>query len=131
MSVGKRIAERRAELNISQTELAKKVGCSQSALSDLENGKAEGTSFLARFAMHLSVHALWLETGEEPRLLTEPASLVAALPPASKEVLSLLTYLTVRQIAELTASLEKTKASNIEMLRELKELLPLEKALKQ
>ena len=131
MSVGKRLAERRTELRISQAELAKRVGSSQSMISDLENGKSEGTSFLARLAMHLSVHALWLETGHEPRLLEDQGLLVAALPPDTQEVLELQAWLTARQAAELTASLRETKESNIVQLRELQAVASLEKALRQ
>lgn len=44
MGVGKRIVERRKELNVSQYALAKKAGISQSGLSTIENEKNGATA---------------------------------------------------------------------------------------
>ena len=64
MSIGKRILSTRTELNISQEELALRVGCSQDLISKLETGKRNKTSLILKFAKVLSVHPAWLETGE-------------------------------------------------------------------
>lgn len=51
---------------MSQEDLQKKCGLSQSALSDLERGKSARTTSLAMIANALGVSALWLETGRGP-----------------------------------------------------------------
>ena len=63
MSIGKRVREARKEAGLTQKQLADKVGVSQAALSELENGDSYGTTRLAAMASVLNVSALWLETG--------------------------------------------------------------------
>lgn len=63
MSIGERVREARKEAGITQQQLADKVGVSQPALSELENGDSYGTTRLAAIASVLGVSALWLETG--------------------------------------------------------------------
>lgn len=55
MNEGKRIKERRKELNLSQTELGKRLGISKGAVSNVETGKERLTmDRLARYAIALS-----------------------------------------------------------------------------
>ncbi len=67
MSIGERVREARKEAGLTQKQLADKVGVSQPALSELENGDSYGTTKLAAMASALNVSALWLETGRGPR----------------------------------------------------------------
>lgn len=69
MSIGTRVKEARKARGISQKELAAKIGTSQPALSLLESGESQGTTFLARIASILCVNPLWLETGKGTREL--------------------------------------------------------------
>jgi transcriptional regulator with XRE-family HTH domain len=69
MSIGSRVKEARKARAISQKELAAKIGTSQPALSLLESGESQGTTFLARIASILEVNPLWLETGRGSREL--------------------------------------------------------------
>lgn len=64
-SLGDRIRAKRRELNISQIELAKKVGITQGALSHLESGRNETSKELPQIALALGVDVHWLLTGQE------------------------------------------------------------------
>ena len=64
MSIGNRVRKARKDKGMSQIELATKVGISQSALSELENGESVSTTKIASFASALGVSALWLESGK-------------------------------------------------------------------
>jgi transcriptional regulator with XRE-family HTH domain len=67
MTIGERIRSTRKEIGMGQTELGKKAGMSQSALSEVENGDSASTSKLPSIAAALGVNALWLETGKGPK----------------------------------------------------------------
>lgn len=67
MSIGTRIREARKLREMTQKELAAKIGIKQSTLSELETGESAGTTYLARIAAVLRVNALWLEAGKGPR----------------------------------------------------------------
>lgn len=64
MSIGERIRDARKRAKLTQKQLAVKIGISQGALSELETGASEGTTYVASFASALGVNALWLETGK-------------------------------------------------------------------
>jgi phage repressor protein C with HTH and peptisase S24 domain len=49
---------------LTQTELAKAVGISQTSITDLERGKSQSTSYVAEIAKACSVDPLWLATGK-------------------------------------------------------------------
>jgi transcriptional regulator with XRE-family HTH domain len=68
MRIGERIAARRAELGLSQTQLAKAVGLSQATIGKLESGISSGSSHLHRFARVLHTTAEYL-SGE---MMTHP-----------------------------------------------------------
>lgn len=63
-TLGDRIRAKRRELNISQIELAKKVGITQGALSHLESGRNETSKELPQIALALGVDVHWLLTGQ-------------------------------------------------------------------
>lgn len=63
-SVGERVKERRIELGLKQGALAKRVGLSQTTISDLENNPTVKTREVARLAAVLGVSALWLADGK-------------------------------------------------------------------
>jgi len=90
MSIGSRIRESRKRAQLTQGQLAAKVGMSQGALSELETGASEGTTLIASFAAALGVNALWLETGKG---LTAPQAGEALTPPvAHREPRMVLAY---------------------------------------
>jgi len=62
-----RIKEERERLGIKQTPFAKRIGISQPALSDLENGISKSSTYLPTIAKELGVSAYWLETGKGPK----------------------------------------------------------------
>lgn len=64
-TIGTRIKNARRDANISQEELARRVGVSQGAIGHLESGRTRNTHLLVRIASTLGVSAEWLETGAE------------------------------------------------------------------
>ncbi|KRW62357.1 LexA family transcriptional regulator [Pseudomonas sp. TTU2014-080ASC] len=75
MSYAKRLKAARKHAKLTQGELAKKVGITQTSISDLETEKSASSSFNASIAMHCGVSAIWLETGigEMTNLHSPPA----------------------------------------------------------
>lgn len=67
MNIGQRLKEERSLKGLSQQALADAVGIKQSAISQLEKGVSQKTSYVAAIAAKLGVSALWLETGKGPR----------------------------------------------------------------
>lgn len=92
MQIGDRIRDARKRMKLTQAQLAKKVGMSQGALSELETGASEGTTLIATFAAVLGVNALWLETGRGDRAPgDEPPADVRRLQVETPEEMRLLT----------------------------------------
>lgn len=64
MSIGQRIRSARKSANLTQQELAAKVGIRQASLSALETGASATSMNVASLARALGVDAFWLETGK-------------------------------------------------------------------
>ncbi len=68
MRIGHRIKASRESKNISQGELARRLGVSQPSVSDWENGKSEpSVDNLRALAVELDVWFEWLTTGRGSR----------------------------------------------------------------
>lgn len=67
MNIGRRLKEERNLKGLSQQQLADAVGIKQSAISQLESGASQKTTYAAAIAAKLGVNALWLETGLGPK----------------------------------------------------------------
>lgn len=67
MNIGRRLKEERNLKGLSQQQLADAVGIKQSAISQLESGASQKTTYVAAIAAKLGVNALWLETGLGPK----------------------------------------------------------------
>jgi phage repressor protein C with HTH and peptisase S24 domain len=76
MNIGRRLKEERNLKGLSQQQLADAVGIKQSAISQLESGASQKTTYAAAIAAKLGVNALWLETGRGPKNsgVSEPQS---------------------------------------------------------
>lgn len=76
MNIGRRLKEERNLKGLSQQQLADAVGIKQSAISQLESGASQKTTYAAAIAAKLGVNALWLETGRGPKYpeVSEPQS---------------------------------------------------------
>lgn len=70
MSIGERVRKARKEKELTQDQLASKVGVRQSTISELEKGDSTSTTYIASIAAALGVSALWLETGKGPQHVT-------------------------------------------------------------
>jgi len=64
MNYSQRLKAARKHANLTQAELSKAVGITQTSISDLERGKSASSTFSASIARICGVSALWLETGE-------------------------------------------------------------------
>ncbi|MFY1963613.1 XRE family transcriptional regulator [Achromobacter xylosoxidans] len=62
-----RVRARRIELGLSQVELAKKAGLSQSTVAQIERGRNSRSAHILNLAEALKVHPRWLEGGEGPK----------------------------------------------------------------
>ncbi len=68
MKIGHRIKESRALKQISQGELARRLGVTQPSISDWENGKTEpSVDNMRTLAVELEVYFEWLATGRGAR----------------------------------------------------------------
>lgn len=59
--LGQRIKTKRLSLNLSQQQLAERIGTSKGAISNLERGRAKASVYLGRIAQELQVSITWLE----------------------------------------------------------------------
>lgn len=62
-----RVRARRKEIGISQVDLAKAAGVSQTTISDIERGRNEGSAEIVAIATALQCNAEWLSTGKGPK----------------------------------------------------------------
>ena len=85
MSLGDRIAGRMAAIGISQSELARQVGITQGAISQLIKGGSRGSSHLHKIARALNTSTAYLESETddpdadapaEPSLTPDEADLI-------------------------------------------------------
>lgn len=81
--IGKRVKERREELGMSQSVLAKRIGVSGPSLSQLESGKIKRSRRLNKLAAALKVTPEWLEGGTEEARSSAPAGASAVKPAAA------------------------------------------------
>lgn len=61
-----RLRESRKARDLTQREVASAADMTQSAYSDLENGRSQTSTKIAALARALQVDAFWLQTGEQP-----------------------------------------------------------------
>ncbi|WP_277964620.1 S24 family peptidase [Pseudomonas sp. RIT-To-2] len=62
MKLSDRIKAARKHANLTQSELAERVGIAQTAISQLESGKTQRSSYLLQIAEACGVSAMWLAT---------------------------------------------------------------------
>jgi transcriptional regulator with XRE-family HTH domain len=76
-AIGGRVKEKRLELEMSQEELAKLSGLTQSTISSLERGTSKTSGNIATLANALNVNALWLQTGRgDPKISNKARVLI-------------------------------------------------------
>ncbi|WP_217646582.1 LexA family transcriptional regulator [Nitrosomonas sp. Nm34] len=64
---GKRIQEARKEMGLTQPQLAKLAGLSQTTISDIERGRNSGSGAVTALARVLKVNPEWLAEGRRPK----------------------------------------------------------------
>lgn len=77
MNLSERVKQARKHAGLTQKELADKVGIAQTAVSQLESGKTQRSSYLVSIAKTCGVSSAWLAEGSGP-MVSDPA-LMAAL----------------------------------------------------
>lgn len=63
-SIGTRVAAKLKEVDISEAELARRVGVSQQSINQLINGEVARPRYLLKLAIELGTSARWLEQGD-------------------------------------------------------------------
>ena len=71
---GARLKSAREALNWSQQQLADKCGVGQGSISKIERGDQDESRHTVKLASALGVNALWLATGDGPRLVVDLAA---------------------------------------------------------
>lgn len=85
-TVGDRVRQARKEAGFTQKQLAKKVGISQSSISELEGGDTSETPAIVKIAVACKVSPYWLDAGGGPmRRMTDALAAFLALPPDMQE----------------------------------------------
>jgi len=77
VSISDRLKDRREELRLTQAQLAKKAGVSQSTIGNIEAGTRTSQNSIPQIAEALGVRAIWLAEGkggmlDEPNSHTRP-----------------------------------------------------------
>lgn len=68
-----RVRIRRKEMGLSQKELARLSGLSQTTISDIERGRNDASREIVELAAALQCRSHWLKTGDGPRLDSSPS----------------------------------------------------------
>ncbi|PIK77137.1 helix-turn-helix transcriptional regulator [Pseudomonas sp. 382] len=71
MNLSLRIKAARSHANLTQSQLAEKVGIAQTAISQLESGKTQRSTYLFQIAEACGVSATWLVTGMGGMLISD------------------------------------------------------------
>jgi Predicted transcriptional regulator len=74
MNLSERIKAARKHAGLTQQQLAQLVGVAQTAISQLESGKAQRTTYIAEIAYACAVSSKWLALGEGEMQPTEGSS---------------------------------------------------------
>lgn len=77
MDPGKRLKERRKELQLTVEEVARRASMGVTTVYDLERGTQKGSTKLHKIAKALGLHVEFIESGKLPRLLTDGPQIAA------------------------------------------------------
>ena len=66
-TLAERLTSERERKNLTQEQLAKRAGCGQSTIGNLESGNQKTTKHLPSIATAIGVEALWLAEGRGPK----------------------------------------------------------------
>jgi len=74
MKTGERVKNRRCELGITQTELARKINTKQPTIKSMEQRDGLSTKFLLPLSKALKVSIEWIITGEDQHLPSDQSA---------------------------------------------------------
>lgn len=116
-----RFARKLAQL--SQEELGRLAHVSQAAISKIERGEQDRTTYIIELADVLNISESWLSTGEGEMTADgsspSPTQSVKNLSPKERALLGLFSGMTQDQQDELLRRAEDTKLANERILKEL------------
>lgn len=78
-TLAKRLKAARKDAGLTQKQLAKRAGCGQSLVANLESGRHATSFALPQLAKELGVSALWLSQGKGPRPSDAPPEVAPQL----------------------------------------------------
>lgn len=104
-TIGQRIREARKAKQMTQADLAKKVGLSQGAIGHLEAGRNDNSMHLVQIAAALGVRAEWLTNGRGESFLAwpfddVPPEVYYQLPQEDKDEIAAIVRFKVARIAK-------------------------------
>jgi len=119
--LGDRIKKARRAANISQVELAEKIGVTQQAIQSLESNKTQNPRKLKEIAKALSVSLSWLQSEDDlddgiaefKKTTPDPLS---GLTPLQRELILKMNSLSEKQQLELLKTAEEQAEKNEEFL---------------
>lgn len=116
-TLGKRLKEEREGKSLTQAALAKKSGCSQATIADIERGRNDGSAKLPSIAAALGLNAYWLETGRGPKY-SEPNSTIGAdgLYITDPKLIAIVRMIQEAEAPYLVDKLQKDLAADIEFI---------------
>jgi transcriptional regulator with XRE-family HTH domain len=115
MDLGERVRERMKALNISQSELARRVGVSQPTINNLINRSKRGSTHLHKVARELGTTAEYLTGETDDPGTSSPMSNVLVLDSETRELLRLLERMTPadrRALVQVARSMAKAPATS-------------------
>ena len=117
MSLGERIAQKRKELGINQTELARKAGVSRQAVSQWENGSIRDvkSQHIAKLAKVLRCDARWLMGESRPNAVGEAPALY------ENDLIKRIQFLTEDERAKVLKLLDDMEREQREVYLRLKQ----------
>lgn len=117
-TLAKRLAEERHSAGLSQTALAKKAGCSQTTVADIERGRNSESTKLARIAAALGLHAVWLQRGTGPKHTGGNGSINEdGIYITDPRIIAIVRMLQQEEAPYLVEKIHKDLAADIELMR--------------
>ncbi|WP_153100821.1 helix-turn-helix domain-containing protein [Paraburkholderia hayleyella] len=116
---GERVRAKRIEAGLTQADLARDSGISQSTIAQIESGRNQGSKHLLALAEALHVTALWLQNGGRTGGDSKSNKPLPRRSSIAEQIADLAESLTPTQQKELLIRLEAQVAENDRLLEEL------------
>lgn len=116
-TLGKRLKEERESKSLTQKALAKKSGCSQTTIADIERGRNDASAKLPTIASVLGLNAYWLETGKGPKHADASSTIDAdGLYITDPKLVAIVRMIQQAEAPYLVDKIQKDLAADIELM---------------